>query len=188
MFSSDVMTGLAAWKHKRERFLFILCAATGLRIGEALGLEIDKHISSDLLTLTVEQKVRHCKVEERLKTASALRKIDIHPEIATRLREFLGGRRIGFLFCTRNSKPLSSSCVLRRHLHPALEQLKYFNPSTGTYKAGSHAFRRFRNTYLRNYTSCPEGPLQVLDGTRGRNDERSLRQDQGGRPVSQNVG
>jgi len=28
---------------------------------------------------------------------------------------------------------------------------------TGTHKAGNHAFRRFRNTYLRNYTECPEG-------------------------------
>ena len=24
-------------------------------------------------------------------------------------------------------------------------------------KAGNHAFRRFRNTYLRNKTACPEG-------------------------------
>src|SRR5262249_49226678 len=24
-------------------------------------------------------------------------------------------------------------------------------------KTGFHAFRRFRNTYLRNYTSCPDG-------------------------------
>jgi len=31
------------------------------------------------------------------------------------------------------------------------------NPYTGTHKAGNHAFRRFRNTYLRNYTDCPEG-------------------------------
>jgi hypothetical protein len=31
------------------------------------------------------------------------------------------------------------------------------NPFTGTHKAGNHPFRRFRNTYLRNYTECPEG-------------------------------
>jgi hypothetical protein len=44
---------------------------------------------------------------------------------------------------------LSQSNVLRRHLHPALEEI-------GFEKAGAHAFRRFRNTYLRNFTSCPE--------------------------------
>ena len=35
--------------------------------------------------------------------------------------------------------------------------MNYVNPHTGTHKAGNHAFRRFRNTYLRNYTECPEG-------------------------------
>jgi integrase len=29
--------------------------------------------------------------------------------------------------------------------------------NTGTHKPGNHAFRRFRNTFLRNYTDCPEG-------------------------------
>jgi hypothetical protein len=28
--------------------IFILCGAAGLRIGEVLGIEIDKHISPDL--------------------------------------------------------------------------------------------------------------------------------------------
>lgn len=39
-FSSSVMTGLATWKYRCERTVFILCVATGSRIGEALGLEI----------------------------------------------------------------------------------------------------------------------------------------------------
>jgi hypothetical protein len=37
--------------------------------------------------------------------------------------------------------------ILRRHLHPALEEV-------GFEKAGAHAFRRYRNTFLRS-TSCP---------------------------------
>jgi hypothetical protein len=61
-------------KYKRERMLFIPCAAGGLRIGEALGLEIDKHISADFRTLDISQKVLlHSKVYKRLKTASAAR-------------------------------------------------------------------------------------------------------------------
>ena len=55
--------------------VFILCGAAGLRIGEALGLEIGKHISEDFLTFSIAQKVRHCKVEDRLETASAARKV-----------------------------------------------------------------------------------------------------------------
>jgi len=31
------------------------------------------------------------------------------------------------------------------------------NPFTGTHKAGNPEFRRFRNTYLRNYVECPGG-------------------------------
>ncbi len=156
-FSPEVLSGLATWKKERERMVFILCGAAGLRIGEALGLEIDKHISPDFLTISIEQKARHCKIEKRLKTASASRQVDLHPAIASILMKFAGDRKTGFLFCTRNAKPLGSSCILRRHLHPALKQLGFTNPFTGTHKAGHHAFRRFRNTHLRNRTECPEG-------------------------------
>ena len=42
------------------------------------------------------------------------------------------------------------------------------NPYTGTHKAGNHAFRRFRNTYLRNYTECPEGLYKYWMGHAGK--------------------
>lgn len=156
-FSTSVLSGLACWRYPKEQMLFILAGATGLRIGEALGLEIDKHFSDDFLTITIIQKVRHCKVEQRVKTASAARQVDLHPSIAKLLRAFVGERKKGFLFQSRNGKPLSSSNIIRRHLHPALKALGYINPYTGDHKAGNHAFRRFRNTYLRNETSCPKG-------------------------------
>ena len=47
--------------------------------------------------------------------------------------------------------------------------MKYVNPFTGKHKAGNHAFRRFRNTYLRNYTECPEGLYKYWMGHAGRN-------------------
>ena len=156
-FSKEIMNGLAQWKYPRERMFFILCGAAGLRIGEALGLEIDKHFSEDFRTLTVAQKVRHCVVEDRLKNENAARQVDLHPSVANLLKSFVGARRSGFLFASRQGKPISSSNIVRRHLHPALKALNYVNPFTGDHKAGNHAFRRFRNTFLRNYTSCPEG-------------------------------
>lgn len=155
-FSSEVMTGLARWKKKRERMIFILSAATGVRIGEALGIEINKHVSADFLTISLKQKVHHGRVEQRLKTTNGLRQVDLHPTIAALLKEFVGDRESGFLFCTRTGKPLSPSNIIRRHLHKALKELNYINPYTGTHKAGNHAFRRFRNTYLRNHTACPK--------------------------------
>jgi integrase len=156
-FSAEVMSGLAKWKARQPQMLFILCGATGTRIGEALGLEIDKHISSDFLTISIEQKARHCNVENRVKTKNAVRKVDLHSSIAALLLEFVGDRRSGFLFRSRKGKPLSSSNILKRHLHPALKALGYINETTETHKAGSHAFRRFRNTYLKNFTACPPG-------------------------------
>lgn len=156
-FSRDIMSGLAQWKYPRERMLFILCGSAGLRIGEALGLEIDKHFSEDFRTLTVAQKVRHCVVEDRLKNENAARQVDLHPSVAELLKQFVGSRKSGFLFRSREGKPISSSNIVRRHLHPALKALNYVNPHTGDHKAGNHAFRRFRNTFLRNYTPCPDG-------------------------------
>jgi integrase len=156
-FSKEIMNGLARWKYPRERMFFILCGAGGLRNGEALGLEIDKHISDDFRTLTIAQKVRHCVVEDRLKNENAARQVDLHPFVAELLKRFVGDRKSGFLFQSREGKPVSSSNIVRRHLHPALKALNYVNPHTGDHKAGNHAFRRFRNTYLRNYTPCPDG-------------------------------
>lgn len=156
-FSREIMSGLARWKYPRERMLFVLCGAAGLRIGEALGLEIGKHFSDDFRTLTVAQKVRHCVVEDRLKNDNAARQVDLHPSVAALLKRFVGDRKSGFVFQSREGKPISSSNIVRRHLHPALKALNFVNPHTGDYKAGNHAFRRFRNTYLRNYTPCPDG-------------------------------
>ena len=166
-FSAEVMTGLASWKKERERVLFILSGAAGLRIGEALGIEIDKHISADFLTISIVQKVRRGKVEQRLKTPNGVRQVDLHPDIAALLAEFVGERKTGFLFCTSQGKPLSQSDIVRRHLHKALKELGYINPYTGTHKAGNHAFRRFRDTYLRNHTSCPDGVRKFCVGWAG---------------------
>ena len=74
-----------------------------------------------------------------------------------KVEDHLGTRTSGFLFQTRKGTPVSLTNILRGHLHPALRKLGYVNPCTGTHKAGTHAFRRFRNTYLKNETSCPKG-------------------------------
>jgi len=109
---------------------------------EALGIEINRHISGDFSTLYVRQKVWHGSVQPFLKTESGDRDIDLHPSIATMLKNFVGNRTAGFLFCSKNSRPLLLTNVLRLSLHPLLSKLDH--P-----KAGAHAFRRFRTTWLR---------------------------------------
>jgi len=117
-----------------------LLAGSGLRIGEALGLEVEEHISNDCRTLYVRQSVWDSKTQKP-KTASAVRDVDLCPALATTLNAFVAGRTTGFLFQNEVGKPLAQSNVLRRNLHPILNAL-------GVPKAGFHSFRRFRATHL----------------------------------------
>ncbi len=149
-FKGNVVTGIvAAPKKKHYRMLYLLCAAGGLRLGEALGIDI-KNISPDCTTIKIHQKVWRGTIQDFLKTKNGKREIDLHSSVAAMLKEFIGERTSGLLFQTRNGKPLSQSNILRRSLHPILVAL-------GQPKCGAHAFRRFRDTYLKNFTSTPPG-------------------------------
>jgi integrase len=110
-FTSEAMKAITTLANDREQMLYILLGATGIRIGEALGLEIDKHLSDSFSTLHIRQKVWNGRVQSFLKTENGIRDIDLHPSIAEKLKRFIGDRK----------QP----------------------------KAGAHAFRRFRTTWLR---------------------------------------
>jgi integrase len=140
--SSETMKAIAAGSEGRELMLYVLLGATGLRFGEAFGLEIDKHISDDFSTLHIRQKVWSGRVQPFLKTGNGVRDIDLHPSISAMLKKFIGDRTSGFLFRSKNGFPLLQSNVLRLSLHPLLKRL-------GQPKSGAHAFRRFRATWLR---------------------------------------
>ena len=141
-FSEELMKIIAANSESRERMLFVLLGGTGMRIGEALGLEIDKHVSADFSTLRIRQKVWNGRVQPFLKTRNGVRDIDLHSSVAAMLNAFVATRTSGFLFCSKTGRPLLQSNVLRAYLHPLLER-------AGQPKAGAHAFRRFRATWLR---------------------------------------
>jgi integrase len=156
-FSSEIVSALTQWKNPRARTIFILCAASGLRIGEALGLDLSKHFSEDFRTIRIEQKAIKGVIEERLKTESSYREIDLDPRVATVIKEFAAGRTSGLLFCTRTGRPLGVGSILTWHLYLALEKLGYVNPITGNHRAGTHAFRRFRETHLGKCEGLPRG-------------------------------
>lgn len=176
-FSREIMNGLAQWKHPRERMLFILCGAAGLRVGEALGLEIHKHFSEDFRTVTTAQKVRHCVVEARSKNENAARQVDLHPSVAGRLKSFVGARTSGFLFASRQGKPISSSNIVRRHLHPALRALNYVNPLPATTRpATTHSGAS--ETHSLGTTRPAQMAFRNSGSACRRNHDRSLRQSQ----------
>ena len=63
---------------ERYRALYALQAGCGpLRAGEALGLEIDNHISEDYRTLYIRQKAKRGEIQPYLKTHNGERDIDV---------------------------------------------------------------------------------------------------------------
>jgi integrase len=137
MFTGEEITKIIAKVEKRERVIFVLFAASGLRAGELFGLEV-KHFDGH--KITVAQSVWEGRVQTP-KTVNAFRQVDLHPTVAAMLRNFTGDRKQGFLFQTRTGTPFLQSNFLRSSLYPILKEL-------GIEKQGFHGFRRFRVTHL----------------------------------------
>jgi integrase len=156
-FTKEVMNHLAnsTTIKPQIRMLFILCGATGLRIGEALGIRLENILDCGS-RIIIDQKAWRGEIHDYLKTASGEREVDLPLNAAKLLVEFIGYRETGLLFCTRHGCQLDQRNILR-HLHKALEQV-------GFEQAGAHSFRRYRNTFLRNHTNCPESVLNFWLG------------------------
>jgi integrase len=141
----------------KYRMLFALLAGCGpLRAGEALGLEIDKHISEDFRTLYVMQKAKRGVIQPYLKTKNGTREVDLCSALATELRAYIGKRTSGLLFQTSTGAQVLQSNTLRDSLHPILEDLQHA-------KGGFNIFRRFRITHLKK-SDCPEALQHFWSG------------------------
>ena len=138
-FKAETMSSIVQNATGQFRVLYALLGGSGLRIGEALGLEV-QNIPGDCRTLYIRQSVWEG-LKQSPKTPSAVRDVDVCPSLATMLKALIGDRKSGFLFRNANGKPLAQSNVLRRDLHPILDSLE-------VPKAGFHSFRRFRATHL----------------------------------------
>ena len=131
------------------RVLYALLAGCGpLRAGEALGLEIDKHISEDFRTLHVVQQAKRGEISDHLKTENGKRDVDLCTSLAAVLREFVGERKSGLLFSTSTGNQLLQTNVLKRSLHPILDYIAHE-------RGGFNIFRRFRITHLAT-SDCPD--------------------------------
>src|ERR1700753_4068516 len=127
-----------------------------MRFGEALGLEIDKHLADDFTTILIRQQVKRGEITNKLKSEAAYRDIDVHPEFARLIREFVGDRKAGLLFPSERGTPQHQSNIRNRILYPILE-------SIGSNKGGAHIFRRFRVTWLRKQRA-PEDLIRMWLG------------------------
>lgn len=141
--TGDEISKIIALSKGRYRILYALLAATGMRISEALAIEIGKHLNEDCSVIRVSQqrsKKGH-QIECYTKTEAGKREIDLHPDLAKLLREYIGGRTKGFLFSTKRGRMLSPTSVYRDSLKSALKAI-------GRDGVRYHAFRRFRESVL----------------------------------------
>jgi integrase len=127
-----------------EQVLYVLAAATGMRISEALALE-GKHFINNGLTIEVQQQVDRDtpRIVSYLKTDAASRQIDLCPNVAEYPRTFIDGKD-GLLFQTRNGTPYLHNNLGSRWLTERLKKMDLDEPGMGW-----HAVRRFRKTWLR---------------------------------------
>ena len=141
---AKVVSQLVKESEGQEQALYVLLGATGMRISEALALET-KHLTNAGRTIEVRQQVDHEKpqIVKYLKTDAAFRDIDLHQDVAEYLRAFVSGKN-GLLFKTRNGTPYLHNNIEDRWLTERLEAMQLDEPGMGW-----HAFRRFRNTWLR---------------------------------------
>lgn len=131
--TADELDTIIADVKQKYAILFALLAGTGLRIGEALALRATD-FGPDCRVLHVRRSIWRG-VEQEPKTVNAVRVVDLPEILAKEIRDYLSSGIRGYLFATRDGKPLQQRNVLRI-LH-------------GRKKVGFHAFRRFRLTWLR---------------------------------------
>ena len=103
---------------------FALLAGGNVRISELLALRIENHISDDRSTLFIrQQRGKKGGVKKTLKTDDAYRDIDLHPALAKMLSVYIGDRKEGFLFQTRNGNMLSPESFYRNGFATILKQM-----------------------------------------------------------------
>jgi integrase len=141
---AKAITQLVEESEGEEQALYVLLAATGMRISEALALET-KHITNDGRTIEVRQQVERDtpRIITCLKTNAAYRDVDLHPDVAEFLQRYIGDKP-GLLFATRNGTPHLHNNIEDRWLTERLRAMGLDEPGMGW-----HAFRRFRKTWLR---------------------------------------
>jgi hypothetical protein len=110
----------------------------------------------DCRTLYIRQKAKRGKIQPNLKTKHAERDIDLCTPLAAMLRDFIGSRTSGLLFCTSTGKQLLQSNTLQDSLHPILKTIEHE-------KGGFNIFRRFRITELET-AECPKALQHFWSG------------------------
>lgn len=116
------------------------------------------------------------------KTPAGRREVDVYPDIAKMLKDLIGDRTSGYLFCAKSGKPLQYGNIRKNVLDNIMfgrerkimkregkgwkcigvEKIPGAVEKKGGY--GFHSFRRFRITYLRTVAGTPDAYVKFWSG------------------------
>ena len=82
-----------------------------------------------------------CRAQPYMKTQNGERDVDLCTSLTAMLKEFIGARTSGLLFCTSSGRQILQTDILRDSLHLILKKLEHV-------EGGFNIFRRFRITEL----------------------------------------
>ncbi len=188
-FTAEQVESIIAASSGQYRVMWSLFAGTGVREGEGTAIEIDADpettttLSKDCRTLYVNTIIlQDGTKQDSPKTPAGRREVDIHPELAKMLQEFIGNRTSGFLFSAKSGKPLQYGNIRKNVLDKILfgtERAIMKREGKGWTKIGVkkipgvvknkggygfHSFRRFRTTYLRTVAGTPDAYVKFWIG------------------------
>ena len=140
----NAVNKLVSESEGHEQSLYVLLAATGMRISEVLALETKRFVN-DGRTIQVCQQVDRDRprIVPYVKTDAGFREVDLCTVVGEYLRAFTSGKD-GLLFQTRNGTPYLHNNLEQRWLTPRVQAMQIDEKGMGF-----HAFRRFRKTWLR---------------------------------------
>lgn len=161
-FTAEQIAKTIVQAKPRYGVLYALLGGTGMRIGEALAIELGSQhpesttISADCKTIYIRKSVLG-QTKQKPKTKESVRDVDVCSEMAAFIKSYIGDRQTGFLFQSDSGKPLLQRNILRDSLHRIEEGYEVYNskgklvkkvPGVTGKKIGFHALRRFRETHL----------------------------------------
>jgi len=98
----QTVNGLIANSHDMKQMFFILISASGLRVGEALGVRIE-NIHDNGTRIVIKSKVWKGIEQDFLKTDNGEREIDLPKSVAKLLMDFIDNRKSGHCCSVRRT-------------------------------------------------------------------------------------
>ncbi len=149
VLTAEQVSAIAQRLEEPYSTLVLFLAVTGLRIGEAVGIQWDDF---DGEVLTVRRRIYEG-VADTLKTQKSKRSLPIPSPLLRRLKAF--NSRSEWVFGSGKGTPINPGNALRRHVQPVAREL-------GTKLSGWHDFRHTLATGLIQSGVSPKAVSEIL--------------------------